>query len=35
VGVDIKRKRKVEKVTEFVERIKQVQKKVGTVLKKA
>ena len=35
MGVDIKRKRKVEKVTEFAKRIKQVQKKVGTVLKKA
>ena len=35
MGVDIKRKRKVEKVIEFVERIKQIQKKVRTVLKKA
>jgi len=33
--VDIRRKGKVEKVIEFAERMKQVQEKVGTVLKKA
>ena len=32
IGADIRRKRKIEKVTEFVERI---QKEVGVVLKKA
>ena len=32
IGADIRRKRKIEKVTEFVERI---QKEVGAVLKKA
>ena len=35
IGVDIKRKGKVEKTTEFAERIKKIQEKVGTVLKKA
>ena len=32
---DIKRKEKVEKVTEFVKRIKKVQNKIVVVLKKA
>ena len=35
IGGDIRRKGKVEKVTEFVERIKQVQEEVGVALKKA
>ena len=35
MGVDIRRKRKVEKATEFVERIKQVQEEAETALKKA
>jgi len=34
MGVNIRRKRK-EKVTEFVERIKKVQKKAGAALRKA
>ena len=34
MGADIKRKRKVEKTVEFVERMKKVQKKVGVVLRK-
>ena len=33
--VNIRRKGKVEKVTEFVERMKRVQKEVGAALKKA
>ena len=32
--VDIRRKRKVEKLMEFVERMKKIQKEVGTVLRK-
>jgi len=35
MGVDIKRKEKVEKAIEFVERMKKVQKKARAVLKKA
>jgi len=35
MGVDIRRRGKVEKVTEFAERIKKVQEKVGTALEKA
>jgi len=35
MGDDIRRKEKVEKVTEFVERIKQVQEEAGAALKKA
>ena len=35
IGTDIMKKEKVEKVTEFVERMKKVQKEVGAVLKKA
>ena len=35
MGTDIRRKGKVEKVTEFVKRIKQMQKEAGAVLKKA
>jgi len=35
IEADIREKRKVEKVTEFAERIKKVQKKVGAVLRKA
>ena len=34
IGANIRRKEKVEKAIEFVERIKKVQKKVGVVLKK-
>ena len=34
MGVDIKRKEKVEKAMEFVERMKKVQKKARVVLKK-
>jgi len=33
--VDIRRKEKVEKVTEFVERIRKFQEKVGAALRKA
>ena len=32
--VDIRKKEKMEKVTEFVERIKKIQEKVGTALGK-
>ena len=35
IGADIRRKGKVEKVTDFTERIKKIQKKVGAALKKA
>jgi len=35
MGADIRRKGKVEKVTEFVERMRRVQEKVGTALRKA
>jgi len=35
IGGDIRKKGKVEKATEFVERMKKVQEKVGTALKKA
>ena len=35
IGVDIKRKGKVEKATEFAERMKNVQKEVRTALRKA
>jgi len=35
IGVDIRRNRKVEKATEFAEKIKKVQKEAGAVLKKA
>jgi len=31
---DIRRKRKVEKATEFVERMKKMQEEIGTALKK-
>ena len=34
MGVDIRKKGKVEKATEFVERMKKIQEKVGAVLKK-
>jgi len=34
IGVDIRRKRKMEKVTEFVERMKKVQERVETALRK-
>ena len=34
MGADIRRKGKVEKVTEFVERMKRVQEKVEAVLRK-
>ena len=33
--IDIKRKGKMEKITEFAEKIKKVQEKVGTALKRA
>jgi len=35
IGSDIRKKKKVEKVTKFVERMKQVQEEVGVALKKA
>ena len=35
MGVDIKKKRKVEKVTEFVERMKKVQEEAEAALRKA
>ena len=35
IGADIRRKGKVEKVTDFTERIKKIQEKVGVALKKA
>ena len=35
MGLDIGRKGKIEKMTEFAERIKKVQKKAGVVLKRA
>ena len=35
MGVDIRRKRKIEKAIEFVERMKKVQKEAGAVLKRA
>jgi len=35
IGADIRRKGKVEKVTEFVERIRKVQEEVGAALRKA
>ena len=35
MGGDIRKRRKVEKVTEFVERMKQVQEEAEAVLKKA
>ena len=34
MGVDIRRKRKMEKVMEFVKRIKKVQEEAGVVLKR-
>jgi len=34
IGADIRRKGKIEKVIEFVERRKKIQKEVRTVLKK-
>ena len=34
IGVNIQKKKKVEKVTEFVEKMKKIQKEVGVVLKK-
>jgi len=35
MGADISRKRKMEKMMKYVERIKKVQEKVGVVLRKA
>ena len=35
MGTDIKRKEKIEKVTEFAERMKKAQKEAGVVLRKA
>ena len=34
MGKDIKRKKKIEKIMEFVERMKKVQKEAGAALKK-
>jgi len=34
MGVDTRRKKKMEKAIEFVEKIKNIQEKVGAVLKK-
>ena len=34
IGVNLRRKEKIEKVTEFTERMKKVQKEVGAALKK-
>ena len=35
IGVDIKKKEKVKKITEFAERIRKIQEKAGVVLRKA
>ena len=35
MGVDIRKKEKIEKITKFVERMKKIQEEVGAVLKKA
>ena len=35
IGADIRRKRKVKKITEFAERIKKVQEETGEILRKA
>jgi len=35
MGVEIKKKEKVKKATEFVERMKKVQEEVGAALRKA
>jgi len=35
MGADIRRKSKVEKATEFVERMRRVQEKAGAILRKA
>jgi len=35
MGINIRRKEKVEKITKFVKRMKKVQEEVGAVLKKA
>jgi len=35
IGADIRRKRKVEKMTEFIERMRRVQEEVGAALEKA
>jgi len=35
IGVDIRRKGKIEKITGFVERMKKIQKKAGVALRKA
>ena len=35
IGIDIRRKEKIEKATEFVKRIKKVQEEAGVVLKRA
>ena len=35
IGVDIRRKRKIEKTAELTERMKKVQKEVGVALRKA
>jgi len=35
MGADIRRKEKVEKATEFAERMKKIQEKAGVALKKA
>jgi len=35
IGADIRKKEKVEKTTEFVERMKKIQEEAGTALRKA
>ena len=35
IGIDVRKKGKMEKVTEFIERIKKVQEEAGAALKKA
>jgi len=35
IGIDIRRKEKMEKATKFVERMKKVQEEVGAALKRA
>jgi len=34
IGANIRRKRKIEKIIEFIERMKKVQKEVGATLRK-
>ena len=35
MGIDVRKKEKIEKTTEFVERIKKIQEEVGAALRKA